>query len=169
MPTPDRRIPWKCSSLALALVTGTLLQAGCAPHERLYAPIKLPLGDLPDPFTLIVGTAILIDLGATEVSQWAHDQQPPQRQPSTLRGRLVDSRGNAISNATIQVRQTARFTPTPETLPVQTIATGTDGAFAVPIDTNNAICLDFSAPGCRPLRRWFVVLSQGVAKTLPAP
>jgi hypothetical protein len=94
--------------------------------------------------------------------------QTDTRSLRTLRGELADWQGRPIAGATLVVRPAQHYSAAPEKLPAVTIQTGADGTFVVPLGKANALCVDFTAEGKRPERRWFVLLDRAALKGLPA-
>ncbi len=91
----------------------------------------------------------------------------PTRLLQTVEGSVRDQEGQAIPGVTLSVRDTGKYTASPEQLPATTIHTSVNGAFALSMAKSDALCVDFAAEGKRPMRRWFVVDTFGVTASLP--
>jgi hypothetical protein len=117
---------------------------------------------------ILLGAIALVAIPMAIAESAAQSDAPaPPRALPTVRGHLVDGEGRPIAGATLMVRAAKRYTATPEKLPAVTMQTGADGSFVLPMARANALCVDFSAEGKRPERRWFVLLVPAGLKGLP--
>ncbi len=110
----------------------------------------------------IAAAAVVTDMAGGRERQ----HKPPPQSVATIQGYLIDSAGNSLANATVTIRRAGRFLANPDTLKAVPIPDNA-GDFKIPVGKSGAICADISAPGCRPLRRWFIVAVPGVGKYLP--
>jgi hypothetical protein len=85
-----------------------------------------------------------------------------------LRGQLLDEAGGPLAGVTVTVRAATGYTTNPEKLSAVTMKSGPDGAYTIPMSTDNVWCVDFTAKGKQPMRRWFIVVVPGALKGLPA-
>jgi hypothetical protein len=93
--------------------------------------------------------------------------EPPHRLLQSVEGAVRDEKGQAIPGVTMVVRNAKVYLASPETLPTKTVCTGTNGAFVLLMARTDAVCVDFTTEGKRPMRRWFVVATPGALQSLP--
>ena len=116
--------------------------------------------------TGILAIPLWIPVIVVEVDQWARDKRGPPRQLHAIRARVTDAIGKPLE-ATLTVRVADRYTAAPEHLTPTTYQITADGEFAVVIGQRKAVCVDVTAAGMQPKRKWFIVLYEGVGKTWP--
>jgi hypothetical protein len=119
---------------------------------------------------VVLGAIAVIAIAVTIVTLMKPAEPPPvpSRAIPTVRGQLVDAEGKPIAGATLLVRTAPNYIANPEKLPAVSLQTEPDGNFVLPMTKANAMCVDFTADGKRPERRWFVLLVPEGLRGLPA-
>jgi hypothetical protein len=162
-------------ALAVALTIGAT--GGCHHAQHHYWDYSEPNSDDDDAdgelllAAVLLGAVAVVAIPLAIVEATANNQAPAppaSHPPLAVRGQLLDAEGRPLAGATLVVRAASGYSATPEKLPAVTMQTGMDGSYALPMVKANALCVDFSAAGKRPERRWFVALVRGSLKGLPA-
>ena len=154
-----------CSQILALGLAVTLACGGCSEMSDDEDPVDVSFGDKGD---LAVGVAAAAAIGAVAIVRGAEGKPgAPKRTLEVVRGALADGEGRPIAGATLTVRAARGYTAKPEKLKAVTMQTDGEGRFVLPLDKADALCVDITAGGKRPVRRWFVVLVPNATKSLP--
>ena len=119
--------------------------------------------------SVVVGIALIVAIVDALVHPEGRSEAPSQeRLLETVRGQVVDVEGRPIAGARLEVRAAKRYTAQPEKLGAITLQSGPDGRFVLPMLKANVLCVDITAEGKPPVRRWIVALADDAMHGLPA-